>query len=482
VLRGSVVRRLIASAAIVSAPCAHAAHEMLETAARALDIAHIESLEYQAAGRYYQFTQAPAPDLPWPPFDVDGYVATLDYGRGTVHAKYHRVQVQEPGRARPPAEATMDQFAAQGMSWNLTPAPTAIPTNLAERNAELWASPQGFVKAALAHKASMRFDKEGWWARFSIGRHRYEGWFGREGDVKYVATWIDSPVLGDTRIEFEYSGYRDFGGVRFPARIQRRVAGLPWYDLEVSAVRVNQAAAFEVPPEIVANPAPDNRVVEVTELAPGVWNFGGGSHNSVVVEQQAGLVVIEAPLNEERSLAILEEIRRRFGRRSIRAVINTHAHFDHAGGLRTFVAEGIPVITQQRNAIYFAKAWQQPRTLNPDRLAKTLRRPVFEPFVDKLRVADAERPLEIHAIQGSGHNDAFAMVYLPAQKLLVEADAWTPAPPGAKPPAVVNPLWVNLYDNVQRLGLDVQRVAPLHGAAQDFATLRAAVTRKSTPD
>ena len=476
---GSSIHLLFAAAALALAPCAHAAHEALEKAAKALGIAHLDSLEFEAAGRYFQFTQAPAPDLPWPPFDVDGYVATLDYGRGTVHAKYHRVQVQEPGRARPAADATMDQYSAKGMSWNLTPSPTAIPTNLAERNAELWASPQGFVKAALAHKASMRFEKEGWWARFSMGRHRYEGWFDRDGDVGHVSTWIDSPVLGDTRIEFEYSDYRDFGGVRFPARIRRKVAGLPWYDLTVSAVRVNTAAAFEVPPEIVANPVPSNRVVEVTGLAPGVWNFGGGSHNTVVVEQQAGLVVIEAPLNEERSLAVLEEIHRRFGTRAIRAVINTHAHFDHAGGLRTFVAEGIPIITQQRNAAYYAKAWQQPRTINPDRLANTPRRPVFEPFVDKLLLADPARPLEIHAIQGSGHNDAFAMVYLPAEKLLVEADAWTPTPPGSKPPAVVNPLWVNLHDNVQRLGLDVQRVAPLHGAVQDFAMLRDAVGRQS---
>ena len=100
---------------------------ILDAAAKSLGIARIQSLEYEASGRYYQFTQAPAPDLPWPPFNVDSYVATLDYARLAVHAKYHRVQVQEPGRLRPPAEQTMDQFALNGMSWNLTPAPSAIP-------------------------------------------------------------------------------------------------------------------------------------------------------------------------------------------------------------------------------------------------------------------------------------------------------------------------------------------------------------------
>ena len=43
------------------------------------------------------------------------------------------------------------------------------------------------------------------------------------------------------------------------------------------------------------------------------------------------------------------------------------------------------------------------------------------------------------------------------------------------PPAVVNPLWTNLYDNVRRLGLDVDRIAPLHGAPQTLAALRDAI-------
>ena len=64
-----------------------------------------------------------------------------------------------------------------------------------------------------------------------------------------------------------------------------------------------------------------------------------------------------------------------------------------------------------------------------------------------------------------------------AQKILIEGDAWTPTPPGSKPPAVVNPLWINLARNIERLGLDVQRFAPLHGAVQDIGAFRAAVGR-----
>jgi glyoxylase-like metal-dependent hydrolase (beta-lactamase superfamily II) len=447
----------------------------LEHAAQVLGVGKIQSLEFEASGRYFQFTQAPGPDLPWPPFDVKNYIATLDYERGAVHAKYHRVQVQEPGRDRPHVEATMDQYAVDGASWNLAPGPTAIPANLAERNAELWASPQGFVKAAIANDARVQLAKQGVWVTFGVGRYRYEGRIDLRGEVALVRTFMDSPVLGDTPIEWTYADYRDFDGVRFPARITRRVADLPWYQLTVSAVRVNTAASFAVPTEVAANPSPSMSDVEVSELAPGVFLFGGGSHNSVVVEQQGGIVVIEAPLNEERSLAVITKVRELFPRRKIQRVINTHVHFDHAGGLRTFVHEGAAVITHERNAAYLARAWQAPRTLNPDLLAKSKRKPRFETFTSKLTLADPARPIEIHAIEGSGHNDAFAMAWLPAQKILVEADAWTPTPPGAAPPVVVNPLWINLYRNIERLGLAVQRIVPLHGAPQDMAALRSAL-------
>jgi glyoxylase-like metal-dependent hydrolase (beta-lactamase superfamily II) len=238
----------------------------------------------------------------------------------------------------------------------------------------------------------------------------------------------------------------------------------------VSAVRVNTAVPFAVPAEISSNPVPSVSAIEVTELAPGVLFFGGGSHNSVIVEQDGGIVVIEAPLGDERSAAVIAKVRELFPHEPIRRVINTHAHFDHAGGLRAFVAEGVLVVTHQRNAAYYQRAWKNPHSLNPDELAKSKRKPRFETFTTKYLLADAKRPIEIHSIEGSGHNDAFAMVYLPAQKILIEADAWTPTPPGA-----ASPLWINLYRNIERLKLDVQRIAPLHGAVRDIGDLRTAV-------
>jgi len=448
----------------------------LDRAAAALGVDAIQSLELEAAGRYYQFGQAPAPELRWPAFDVTDYKATLDYARKAVHARYRRVQVQEPGRARPLTDQTQDQFAVDGYSWNLTPAPSPIPTNLAERNAEMWTSPQGFVKAARANAAVVKpASGGGATVTFTLDRvFRYEGLVSATGDVLRVKTFMDSPVTGDTPMEWRFSEYRDFGGVRFPAHIERVIAGLPWYDLQVTAVRINTATAFAVPPEIAAAPVPVVTDVKTTELAPGVIFVTGTTHNSVIVDQANGLIVIEAPINEQRSDAVIAKLKELFPDRKIAGVINTHAHFDHAGGLRTYVDAGVPVITHARNAAYYARVWAAPHTIVPDRLAASKRKPSFTTFTDTLVLPDEKHPIEIHAIAGSGHNDAFAMVFLPKEGVLVEGDAWTPA---ATRPATPSPLWANLADNIQRLGLKVERIAPLHGALQTIDDFRAAIAR-----
>lgn len=55
------------------------------------------------------------------------------------------------------------------------------------------------------------------------------------------------------------------------------------------------------------------------------------------------------------------------------------------------------------------------------------------------------------------------MVYLPKEKILIEADAYTPQPPGAKPPSPANSNNVKLVDNIEAKKLAVERILPLHG-------------------
>ena len=463
----------LATLMAVSADRSQAAPSLQE-AAQVLGAEKARSLEYSGTGRWFQFGQAPAPTLAWPPFEVSRYTASLDYDKSSARVQIARIQVVEPGRQRPvPAEQKVDQFVVGTTAWNVAvpagaapgtaPTANAQPAAVTERVAEIWATPQGFLRAAIANKAAAKPSGGGLEVSFTTGgKYRYVGFVNARNEVERVQTWIATPVLGDTLVETTFSDYKELGGVPFPSRIVRTIGAHPVLDLEVSAVQLNPKVEIAVPSAIANATAP---VVTVTadKLADGVYYLKGGTHHSVAIEQRDHVVVVEAPLNEERSLAVIAKVKETIPGKPIKYLVNTHAHFDHSGGLRTYVDEGATIVTHQTNKPYYEKAWAAPRTIDPDRLAQSKKTARFETFTDKHTFGDGNRPIEIHSIAGNSHNDAFALVYLPKERLLVEADAFTPAAADAPPPASPNPYTVNLYENVQKLKLDVDRIAALHG-------------------
>ena len=83
-------------------------------------------------------------------------------------------------------------------------------------------------------------------------------------------------------------------------------------------------------------------------------------------------------------------------------------------------------------------------------------------------LTDGNHVIELHRLQGSGHNDGLIVAYFPKLKILVEADAWNPpAQANAPPPAQVSPYVANLADNIERLKLDVDRIIPIHYPADN---------------
>jgi glyoxylase-like metal-dependent hydrolase (beta-lactamase superfamily II) len=458
----------------------------LDAANGTLGTAQMNSIEIAGSGRWYQFGQAASPTLPWPQFDVSSYTATINYATPSARVQMTRLQTVEPGRVRPaPVEQKPDQHVSGATAWNLAvpagaPAgapgvPQPQPAAVEERVMEIWTTPHGFLKAAAANNATTQPTSGGGSdVSFTVGKNRYVGTINAQNQVERVQTWIDNTVLGDTPVEFAYSDYRDFGGVMFPSRIVRTQGGHPVLDLTVSAVKANAAADLPVPAE--ANAAPPAVTVTVEKLADGVYYLKGTTHHSLAIDQQDHIVVVEAPQNEERSAAVIAKVKETIPNKPIRYLINTHAHFDHSGGLRTYVDEGATIVTLEMNRTYYEQAWAAPRTINTDRLAQSKKAARFETFTDKHVLTDGSRTIEIHQIVGSGHNDAFALVYLPKEKILSEGDAYTPAPANAPPPAAPNPFSVNLYENIQRLKLDVRQIAALHGPRlTTMADLRAAI-------
>ena len=117
------------------------------------------------------------------------------------------------------------------------------------------------------------------------------------------------------------------------------------------------------------------------------------------------------------------------------------------------------------------RAFATPNRIAPDRLAQSGRRAQFLAVNDRATLSDGARTIDIHRITDSVHNDTFLMVHLPAEKILIEADAYTPLAPNAQPPALPNANNVNLIANIERLKLQVERIAPLHGRVVPLADL-----------
>ena len=161
--------------------------------------------------------------------------------------------------------------------------------------------------------------------------------------------------------EHRYLDYRDYGGVKFPTEIHVHRGnrflddGHDFYEVQVGGVQVNPRVAALTIPDAVRQATVRPVRVESQRVADGVWLIAGGSHNSVAVEFSDFVVVVEAPLNGERSLAVIGEVKRLVPDKPIRYVVNTHHHADHAGGLRTYLTQGAAIVTYEGNREYYEK-------------------------------------------------------------------------------------------------------------------------------
>ncbi len=379
--------------------------------------------------------------------------------------------------------------------------PVAASPEDAERwQLDLWMNPHGFLKAARQPGANPRavwrweLGESGRDGHTTIpekmtvvsitmfGKYRVDATINKEHMLQRIHTWVPDPVLGDMNYEHEFTNesYVDIGeGIRFPTvwhhhdgwddnfGAQNISAGHNGFGGVFKTITANVCAdPLTVPGSVLQTTFPVR--VETQKLADGVYLLGGGSHNSVAVEFKNYVAVVEAPLDERRSLAVIEAVVQLIPNKPIRFLINTHQHFDHIGGLRTYMHIGATIITHSKNFNFYNHDVLNytPRTLDPDMLSlwpptELAEGYQYETVRENYVLSDGTRDLQISYVQPLAHVEGMLMAYLPKEKIAIEADLYDSFPTGAAATAANR----SFYNHVQRLGLDIGAIAPIHGPA-----------------
>ncbi|HEU0004547.1 MAG TPA: MBL fold metallo-hydrolase [Terriglobia bacterium] len=489
---------------------------VLRAAAKAIGADNLKCVTFSGTGYAGKVGQNVTQDTDWPRGEpLENYFRTIDYDTRSSVERFTRKPGMNPRSWKygtgwlggtPLQQKERQTFVVSGnFAWHMDGEganPIPAPASAELWQLDIWLNPPGFIKAAMAPGANPTaiwrwemaesgrdgattagIEKVTIVSATVLGKYRVNATINSQNLIQRIQTWVPHPVLGDMNYEHEYTEWRDVGGVKFPAgwhhhdgwdderQIPTISGGRNGFGGSFGKIEPNVCGPAITVPEIVRQGGVSRAQVETQKLADGVWLLAGSSHNSVAVEFKNYVAVVEAPLDEQRSLAVIAEIVKLVPSKPIRFVINTHAHYDHLGGLRTYLHVGATVITHQRNRVFYETELLNyvPRTLQPDMVSLYPPTEISEGYTmedvdEKYVLTDGTRNLEIYYVQGLGaHVEGMLMAYLPKEKIVIEADLYDP--PAADEPLPEAPSAVHraFYKNVQQLGLDISTIAPIHG-------------------
>jgi glyoxylase-like metal-dependent hydrolase (beta-lactamase superfamily II) len=466
------------------------AKTVIGNASKAMGVEGLNSIYYDGVAQNGNLGQNNNSNQPWPMTGANDYVRAIDFTQPASRATWMTYAVAVTGGAA--ALAPGQQV--------ITPQNTAWAQQL-----EIWITPWGFLKAAAANNATARAQNMGG-KRYQVvtfnapvmspgGQpYRMVGYINNQNLVEKVQTWLENPVFGDMLVEAEYTHYRDgAGGLKFPAQMVQKRGGWPVFTAYILGAHANPSNLQQLltPPaggrggrggapggggQPPAGPTSE-------KLADGVYRING-PYNSLAIEFADHILLFEpGPQNEARAQAVIAEAKRVIPNKPIRYGIISHHHFDHTSGLPAVVAEGITIVTPEVNRDVLMTALSAPRTLAPDSMSKSGKKPLIEGFKGDKRVfQDSTRTFEVHVIKGLPHADGLVIGYLPKEKILVYADMFNLPPasnPIPDPPVVGTGVFL---DNLERLKLDVDRVMSIHSLNPDrlttVAEMKASLGRK----
>jgi glyoxylase-like metal-dependent hydrolase (beta-lactamase superfamily II) len=296
--------------------------------------------------------------------------------------------------------------------------------------------------------------------------------------TKFEQPYTD-PQAGDAMVEVIWPEYRLVDGLQVPASRRVRRANEEGENVRFTEFAVNQPwpdSLSQKPAGYVdgtGGPTPDTTVAKLGEDVYVVQGVGGGN-NSLVVGFTDHALVVEAYGNDAASRRTIAKVKELFPGKPVRYMVATHHHDDHTGGVRAFIAEGAAIVTTPGNRQFFETMAKGTFTLAPDALSRNPRPLQLEMVTGKKRIfSDGNHEVHVIDIGPSPHAEEMLVVYLPKERILVQGDLLN-LPLGRM--RAGNRTTAHFAEWLERSGLQVERIVPVHGPIHTPAELRQAVS------
>lgn len=419
-----------------------------------------QALQWQGQGTRWLPGLGPSAASAWPAVKLNALAVAVDFASA---AWREESLLDQPGPHPGPRHAVA--LLAGDVAWNrVGPLALGQPWTVAERLLGLWANPHGALWALqqwAAAGAGLQFAlADHWQVRVVLDSAQR---------VQRVEAQGRHPLWGAVQWQSRFDDYADWAGVRFPRRVRESLNGSQTLDLRVESVQATPPWTPSVP----ASARSTGASVQPEALARGVWLLAGVAHHSVAIEMSDHVLLVDAPLGPERSAAVLQALERRIPGKPLGMVLVTHHHADTLAGVPALLAQGAGIIAPDslRGVADRLLALVPRAALAAGAAGRTAR---FVGVRGKSVLSDGERQIELYVLEGNPHAREMLLVYLPAERLLIQADAYTPGPAFAPPERPPRESLRHLWAALARWGLDVERVVSLRGRVVAWAEMRAA--------
>jgi hypothetical protein len=277
-------------------------------------------------------------------------------------------------------------------------------------------------------------------------------------------------IWGKFQTQIQYSLYSlHSGGKCYPLQWNILQNGQHWQQITINQLDFLETVdenIYNIPSDIKAKMTPPIHANDLRppferlkEIAPGIklieeaWNTGW-------VEQEDGIVIVEAPISSGYSKHVIQEVKNRFPDKPIKGVIVTSDAWPHLGGVREYMAGRTPIFTSYLNEDILNKLAQADYSNRPDSFHKKKNKLVFRWIQKPVTINDKNIPLTIYPVDGEG-GERMVVIYFPKQKLLYASDLIQYLDPSRK--IFFFPEYLHeVREVIKKNSLDVETIYAMH--------------------